>query len=65
MNVDVDWAAVETDLDTQGCAIAKGVLTRAECDEIAALIAAGFCTRRPEQCSPAIPRTDPANPELP
>lgn len=33
----LDWQALVTELDTQGCAVAPSLLTRAECDELAAL----------------------------
>jgi hypothetical protein len=36
----VDWARVAQDLDAEGAAIVEGLLTRAECDELAALYAA-------------------------
>ncbi len=35
----IDWARVAADLDAQGHAIADGLLTRAECDELAAVYA--------------------------
>jgi hypothetical protein len=33
----VDWARVAEELDAQGCAISERLLTRAECDDLAAL----------------------------
>ncbi|KYF67682.1 2OG-Fe(II) oxygenase [Sorangium cellulosum] len=33
----VDWARVSQELDAQGCAVIEGLITRAECGEIAAL----------------------------
>jgi uncharacterized protein len=33
----LDWPRLAVDLDAQGCAIAPGLLTRAECDALAAL----------------------------
>ncbi|WP_437286554.1 2OG-Fe(II) oxygenase [Sorangium sp. So ce406] len=35
----VDWARVSQELDAQGCAVVEGLITRAECGEIAALYA--------------------------
>jgi uncharacterized protein len=32
----IDWARISRDLDEQGCAITEGLLTRRECDELAA-----------------------------
>src|SRR5689334_19658147 len=33
----LDWAQAETDLDAQGCAVLKGLLTPEECRAVAAL----------------------------
>lgn len=35
----IDWARVSEDLDAQGCAMIERLLTRAECDDLAALYA--------------------------
>jgi hypothetical protein len=43
----IDWARISRDLDEQGCAITEGLLTRSECDELAASYSAyeGFRSR--------------------
>ena len=33
----IDWAQVDSELDAQGCAVLKGLLTAAECRRLAAL----------------------------